>query len=85
MPKRPKKHDGQHLQLREIWVIFFIMGVIFMNYPFIHIFNKGRMVLGLPLLFFYLLSGWAVSIGIIYLFTKVAGKNGGGRENGERR
>ena len=29
----------RHLHLKETWVIFFILGIIMMNYPFIHIFD----------------------------------------------
>jgi hypothetical protein len=41
-----------------------------MNYPFLHIFNKNVMVRGIPLLFIYLIGGWAVSILVIFLFTQ---------------
>jgi hypothetical protein len=56
------------LQLRESWVIFFTLGIIMMTFPFLHIFNKPIMLLGLPLLFLYLIYGWVVSIIVIYLF-----------------
>jgi hypothetical protein len=57
------------LQLRESWIIFFIMGIIMMNFPFLHIFNKSEQLFGFPLLFLYLVTGWACSIFVIYLFT----------------
>lgn len=57
------------LQLRESWVIFFIMGIIMMNFPFLAIFNKSTMLFGFPLLFLYFTIGWVVSIFVIYLFT----------------
>ena len=57
------------LQLRESWVIFFIMGIIMLNFPFMNIFNKSDTLFGFPLLFLYLTIGWAVSIFVIYLFT----------------
>ena len=59
-----------HLRLKESWVIFFILGIIMMNYPFIGVFNKPVLLLGIPLLYLYLLGGWIVSIFIVYLFTK---------------
>ena len=58
------------LQLKESWVVFFILGIIMMNYPFLHIFNKKIVLGGFPLLFLYLEIGWLVSIFVIYLFTK---------------
>lgn len=57
------------LQLRESWIIFFILGMIMMNFPFLHIFNKPVTIAGFPLLFLYFTVGWAVSIGVIFLFT----------------
>lgn len=57
------------LQLPESWLIFFIMGIIMMNFPFLHIFNKPDTLLGFPLIFLYFYIGWAVSIFVIYLFT----------------
>ena len=56
------------LQLRESWIIFFILGIIMMTFPFLHIFNKPITLFGFPLMFLYLMIGWAVSICVIYLF-----------------
>lgn len=60
----------KRLRLRESWVIFFILGIIMMNYPFITIFNKPSQADRIPLLFIYLQIGWLVSIFVIYLYTK---------------
>lgn len=60
----------RHLHLRETWVVFFILGIIMMNFPFIHIFYTPRLVFGIPLLYMYLVFGWMVSICVIYLFVK---------------
>ena len=60
----------QHrLRFRESWIILFILGVLMMNFPFLQIFNKPDLILGLPLMFIYLFIGWAISIIIVYLFT----------------
>lgn len=64
----------RRLQLRESWVIFFIMGIIMMNYPFMYIFNKPTPIFGFPLMFLYIFIGWAVSIFVIYLFTLAVGQ-----------
>ncbi len=71
------------LQLRESWVIFFIMGIIMMNFPFMHIFNKADLLLGFPLMFIYLTGGWAVSIFVIYLFTLAIRDSGETHRNGK--
>ncbi|RII27718.1 MAG: hypothetical protein CXR31_05680 [Geobacter sp.] len=60
----------KRLRLRESWVIFFILGMIMMNYPFITIFNKPFQAFNIPVLFIYLQIGWLVSIFVIYLYTK---------------
>lgn len=57
------------LSLKESWVIFFILGLIMLNYPFLDIFNKPLEFFGLPLTFIYIFGGWAISILVIYLFT----------------
>ena len=70
------RHRRLHrLQLRESWVIFFIMGIIMLNFPFLHIFNKSDTLFGFPLLFLYFTIGWAVSIFVIYLFTLSVNQN----------
>jgi hypothetical protein len=60
----------QRLRLKESWVIFFILGIIMMNYPFISIFNKPASLFEFPLLYLYLVIGWFISIVVIVLFTK---------------
>lgn len=59
----------QRLSLKESWIIFFILGLIMLDYPFLNIFNKPDMFFGFPLLLIYIIGGWAVSILVIYLFT----------------
>lgn len=60
------------LRLQESWIIFFIMGIIMMTFPFMHIFNKPVTLFGFPLMFIYLTAGWAISIFVIYLFMRAA-------------
>lgn len=68
----PKVKKGvlTRLRLRESWVIFFILGIIMMNYPFIRIFDKTYKIFEFPLLYLYLMVGWVVSIVVILMFTK---------------
>lgn len=71
----------KRLSVKESWVIFFILGIIMMNYPFIHIFHKPRvLVSGMPVLFLYLYVGWMISIIVIYVFIKAIGLHG---DNGD--
>lgn len=68
------------LQIRESWIIFFILGIIMMTFPFLHIFNKPTILFGLPLLFLYLTLGWIISIIVIYLFV-IANNHGNESKN----
>lgn len=61
--------SSQH-NTREVWVLCFFLGIIMLNYPFIHIFNKIKFLFGIPLLLLYFLVGWPASILVIYLFVK---------------
>jgi uncharacterized membrane protein len=83
---QPMKHKFptrvlRHLNLKETWVIFFILGIIMMNYPFIHIFDSPGRIFGMPVLFIYLFVGWVISICVIYLFVKAISLDNAG--NGE--
>jgi hypothetical protein len=57
-------------RLREAWVLFFFLGVVMLNYPFLQIVNKTSTFLGIPLLVLYFLLGWPASIAVIYLFSR---------------
>lgn len=57
------------LRLREAWVIFFVLGVVMLNFPFLHIFNKDMRIFGTPLIVLYLMVGWPLSILVVYLFS----------------
>lgn len=58
------------LRLKESWVIFFILGLVMLNYPFIHIFSKPLAIMGIPVLYLYLQLGWLASILVVLLFRK---------------
>lgn len=57
------------IQLREAWLLFFILGCVMLNSPFLEIFNKSATILGIPVLFLYFFIGWPSSILVIFLFT----------------
>lgn len=69
-PEKLKHNFLNRLSLKESWVIFFILGLIMLNYPFLNIFNKPNILFGFPLMYIYIIGGWAVSILVVYLFTK---------------
>ncbi len=57
------------MPLHEAWVIFFFLGVVMLNYPFLHIFNKDVLIFGVPLILVYLMVGWPLSIVVVYFFS----------------
>ncbi len=63
------------LPLKDAWVIWFVLGVVMLNYPFLHIFNKDVLIFGIPLTVLYFYIGWPVSIFVIYLFSVYLGSH----------
>jgi len=57
------------LPMKDAWVIWFVLGVVMLNYPFLHIFNKSTLIFGIPLTILYFFIGWPASIFVIYLFS----------------
>ncbi len=62
--------DLRPTQIKEAWTLLFVLGVIMINYPFIHIFNKETTVFGSPLLVVYFMVGWPLSILVVYIFVR---------------
>lgn len=69
MRHRPVQQFMKRLNLQESWVIFFVLGNVMLNFPFLKIFNQPTTLLGFPLMYLYFTIGWAISIGVIYLFV----------------
>lgn len=65
-----ERSSSNQPRLREAWILFFLLGVVMLNYPLLQIFNKPVTVLGIPLLVLYFLIGWPLSIGVIFLFSR---------------
>lgn len=75
----------RRLRLKDAWVIFFILGIIMMNYPFIKIFSEAPSFFDIPALYLYLHFGWLISIFVIYMFVKALDPNDEQGHEGERR
>ncbi|PNU20734.1 hypothetical protein C2E25_05815 [Geothermobacter hydrogeniphilus] len=75
------KKMRQPSQLKEAWVLCFLLGVVMLNYPFIHIFNKDATLFGIPILILYLMVGWPLSIMVIFLFTRLLDRNSSQPDN----
>jgi hypothetical protein len=48
----------------------FLLGCVLFNYPLLSLFNLKTMIFGVPLLFFYVFSGWTLLILLAALATK---------------
>lgn len=74
--------EPNSIQIREAWVLCFLLGIVMLNYPFLHIFNKEMMVFGIPALFLYFAIGWPLSILVIYLFCRTLSHDNNSNGNG---
>jgi len=51
----------------------FLLGCVLFNYPLLSLFNLKTMIFGVPLLFFYVFTGWTVLILLAAITTKARG------------
>ena len=65
-----KKQKHSPAQIKEMWLFFFLLGLVMLNYPFLLIFDKISLFLGFPVSVLYLLVGWPLSIIVIYFFSR---------------
>ncbi len=61
--------ESQKSSIREAWILCLILGLIMINFPFIHIFNSAQIIFGLPELVLYFFIGWPLSIVVIWYFV----------------
>jgi len=66
---------SQESSIREAWVLCLILGLVMINFPFIHIFNTGQLIFGIPQLVLYFFIGWPVSIAVIWFFVRYMEKD----------
>jgi hypothetical protein len=62
--------DPPRPALRELVVAFFVLGAIWLSWPFLTIFNHARALFGIPLLVFYLFAVWTAMIGATFWITR---------------
>lgn len=68
---------------REAWILCLILGIIMINFPFIHIFSNERLILGIPTLVLYFFIGWPASILVTWFFSrKIAGTGNSSNRTG---
>lgn len=61
--------DSKQNSVREAWVLCLILGLVMINFPFVHIFSTEEMIFGIPELVLYFFIGWPASICVIWLFS----------------
>ena len=62
--------DSQRSSIKEAWALCMILGLIMINFPFIHIFSTPGLIFGIPKLVFYFFVGWPTSIAVIWFFVR---------------
>lgn len=67
--------DPQESSIREAWVLCLILGLVMINFPFIHIFNTAQPIFGVPKLVLYFFIGWPLSIAVIAIFVHYSKKH----------
>ena len=67
-------HSKPSFNLQESWVICFFLGMVMLNFPFLHIFNKDELIFGIPLIVLYIFIGWPLSIVVVWLFSLLLGR-----------
>lgn len=65
----PMKETKQS-SVREAWILCLILGIIMINFPFVHIFNTDQLLFGIPELVLYFFIGWPASIIVIWFFIR---------------
>ena len=63
--------DPQGNSTREAWILCLILGIIMINFPFIHIFSSEHLIFGIPALVLYFFIGWPVSILVTWFFARL--------------
>lgn len=67
--------DNPQSSIREAWMLFMILGMCMINFPFIHIFDSDQSVFDIPKLVWYFMLGWPASIAVIRLFVHLLDKS----------
>ena len=67
--------ESRESSIKEAWALCLILGLVMINFPFVHIFNTERLIFGIPQLVLYFFIGWPVSIVVIWIFVRYTEKD----------
>jgi hypothetical protein len=70
---------------REQFIALFVMGLLVLSYPLLSLFDSPMLVLGVPLLYFYVFLAWIAIIVLAAVVVEIAGGRGGRVGGGEER
>jgi hypothetical protein len=65
--------DGD-VNRNERLVALCLLGCLLFNYPVLALFNRATLVAGIPLLYAYIFTAWALLIALIALVARRSGK-----------
>jgi hypothetical protein len=60
----------------ERLLALFLLGIVAFTPPFLGIFNTSHLILGIPILYFYLFVAWALLIALVALTVRGSGGDG---------
>ena len=66
---KPQPADQHSLKGQRLAALF-LLGTLLFNYPLLQLFARGDLVLGVPLIYCYVFSAWAVLIGLMALVVE---------------
>jgi len=61
--------NSRNIKAMKLVGIFFLGGIFF-NYPILSLFNSDTFVMGLPLFYVCLFTGWAVIVILIFIIME---------------
>ncbi|MES9852260.1 MAG: hypothetical protein ABW170_10550 [Candidatus Thiodiazotropha sp. L084R] len=67
---------------QERLIVLFLLGVLALNYPLLHLFGAGSLWLGIPVLYLYLFICWLLII--VFLAMLMETGRSGERDNPHR-
>jgi len=53
----------------KFWIFIGILSFVLINYPFLHIFDRDALLIGIPMLVFYLFGFWILAIAFLYIYA----------------
>ncbi len=48
----------------------FLLGMLLFNFPLLHLFNRPKLALGIPVLYLYLFIAWSLIIFLILMISR---------------